>query len=209
MAPAVQGSLTVDEALRQVLAGSGLEAAAQGETLVVRQSPAPPGQEAMTLPAVQVTADVERSYRVSSTSTATRTDTPILETPFAVQVVPQELLRDQQVVRLEDALNNVSGVSYLGSAAGREASFSLRGFGDQFGNSTPILYDGYRLYGIFQAIPDIALLQQVEVLKGPSSILFGQIEPGGVINLVSKQPLAHPFYEAELQVGSREFSALA
>ena len=205
MAPAVQGSLTVDEALRQVLAGSGLEAVAQGETLVVRQSPAPPGQEAMTLPAVQVTADVERSYRVSSTSTATRTDTPILETPFAVQVVPQELLRDQQVVRLEDALNNVSGVSYLGSAAGREASFSLRGFGDQFGNSAPILYDGYRLYGIFQAIPDIALLQQVEVLKGPSSILFGQIEPGGVINLVSKQPLAHPFYEAELQVGSREF----
>lgn len=153
---------------------------------------------------VVVTGDRAPSYRVPNASTATGTDTPILETPFSIQVVPQDVIRDQQVIRIEDALTNVSGVTFAGTNGGREASFNLRGFGEQTTNSVPVLRDGYRLYGSFQAVPEIANLQQIEVLKGPASILYGQIEPGGIINLVSKKPLASPFYEAELQVGSRE-----
>ncbi len=153
-----------------------------------------------------VTAEQEaEGYRVPNASTATGTDTPILETPFSVQVVPQEVIRDQQATEIQEVLSNVSGVTYLGSNAGREAIFSIRGFGNVFATAVPVLRDGYRLYGEFQAIPELANLQQVEVLKGPASILYGQIEPGGIINLVSKKPLAEPFYEAELQVGSREF----
>ena len=79
----------------------------------------------------------------------------------------------------------------------------MRGFGSQLSDSIPTLRDGYRLYGSFQAIPEIANLQQIEVLKGPASILYGQIDPGGIINLISKRLLANPFYEAELQIGSR------
>ncbi|MFB2833765.1 TonB-dependent siderophore receptor [Floridanema evergladense] len=154
---------------------------------------------------IVVTRAIQRAYIVPNASTATGTDTPILETPFSVQVIPQEIIRDQQVTRIEDALTNISGVTFAGSNGGREASFSIRGFGNQFANGAPVLRDGYRIYGSFQAIPELANLQQVEVLKGPSSILYGQIEPGGVINLVSKRPLAQPFHEAELQVGSREF----
>ncbi|MFM2313214.1 MAG: hypothetical protein RLZZ04_2490 [Cyanobacteriota bacterium] len=150
---------------------------------------------------VIATGEGEENYNVPN---ATGTDTPIIETPFSVQVVPQEVIRDQQTVRIEDALNNISGVSAAGGDAGRQAAFNVRGFGNP-DSGTPVLRDGYRLYGSFQAIPEIANLQQVEVLKGPSSILYGQIQPGGVINLASKQPLDQDFTEVELQVGNREF----
>jgi iron complex outermembrane receptor protein len=166
-----------------------------------------PEPEAQTEEPLELTVTAEQEaegYRVPNASTATGTDTPILETPFSVQVVPQEVIRDQQATEIQEVLSNVSGVTYLGSDAGREAIFNIRGFGNAFSANVPVLRDGYRLYGDFQAIPELANLEQVEVLKGPASILYGQIEPGGIINLVSKKPLAEPFYEAELQVGSRE-----
>ena len=153
---------------------------------------------------IVATGDLTPNYRVPNASTATGTDTPILETPFSVQVVPKEVIRDQQATRIEEVLRNVSGVNTTGSDAGRQANFNIRGFGGNFGARTPLLRDGFRVYGSFQSIPEVGNLEQVEVLKGPSSILYGAIEPGGIINLVSKKPLAKPFYELELQAGSRD-----
>ncbi|MEH2243282.1 TonB-dependent receptor plug domain-containing protein [Nostoc sp.] len=139
------------------------------------------------------------TYRVPNASTATGTDTPIRDIPFSIQVVPQEIIRDQQVTRTEEALRNVSGVTYQGSASNRAgADFSIRGFTD-----ATILRDGFRRYGVVQAPLEVANLERIEVLKGPASILYGTIEPGGLINAVSKQPLSRPFYETEVQVGSR------
>jgi len=151
-----------------------------------------------------VTGEGQQRYRVPNTSTATGTDTFILETPFSVQVVPQDVLRDQQVTRIEDAVSNVSSVVSLGDVGGRGSAFNIRGFGT-ITNPVPLMRDGYRIYNNFQSIPEIFNLERVEVLKGPASILYGQAEPGGVINLISKQPLARPFYEAELQIGNRNF----
>ncbi|MEH2274539.1 MAG: TonB-dependent receptor plug domain-containing protein [Nostoc sp.] len=140
-------------------------------------------------------------YRVPNASTATGTDTPIRDIPFSIQVVPQEIIRDQQVTRIEEALRNVSGVTYQGSASNRSgANFTIRGFTD-----APILRDGFRRYGVVEAPLEVANLERIEVLKGPASILYGAIEPGGLINAVSKQPLSQPFYETELQVGSQGF----
>ncbi|MGQ0593715.1 MAG: TonB-dependent receptor plug domain-containing protein, partial [Gammaproteobacteria bacterium] len=70
------------------------------------------GEEVTTLPEMTVTGEgwEETSYTVPNATTATKTDTPIMETPFSVQVVPQQVLQDQQVFRLEKALQNVSGV---------------------------------------------------------------------------------------------------
>ncbi|MDF5707818.1 MAG: TonB-dependent siderophore receptor [Nostoc sp. S4] len=138
-------------------------------------------------------------YRVPNASTATGTDTPIRDIPFSIQVVPQEIIRDQQVTRTEEALRNVSGITYQGSASNRSgANFTIRGFTD-----APILRDGFRRYGVVQAPLEVANLERIEVLKGPASILYGAIEPGGLINAVSKQPLSQSFYETELQVGSQ------
>ncbi len=142
----------------------------------------------------------EEGYRVPDASTATRTDTPLRDIPQSIQVVPEQVIEDQQVTELEEALRNVSGVTYNGDVGGRGDEFSIRGF-----ENAPVLRDGFRRYGAFESFPEITNLERVEVLKGPASILYGDIQPGGLINLVSKKPLAEPFYEAELQVGNRGF----
>lgn len=149
---------------------------------------------------ILVTGERETGYSVPNASTATRTDTPLRDIPQSIQVIPQQVIEDQQVIRLEEALRNTSGVTFSGTVGGRGSEFSIRGFED-----APVLRDGFRRYGSFQSFPEVANLERIEVLKGPASILYGEIQPGGLINLVSKKPLAEPFYEAELQVGNRSF----
>lgn len=149
---------------------------------------------------IVVTGEQELGYSVPNASTATRTDTPLRDIPQSIQVVPQQVIRDQQVTRLEEALRNVSGVIFRGDVQGRGEEFTIRGF-----DNVPILRDGFRRYGSFENFPEVANLDRIEVLKGPASILYGEIQPGGLINLVSKKPLAEPFYEAELQVGNWGF----
>jgi iron complex outermembrane receptor protein len=147
---------------------------------------------------VVVTGEQEEDYVVSSTSTATRTDTAILDIPGSVQVIPRQVLEDQQVVRLDEALSNVSGVSRGTSFSGTTLDFNIRGF------DAPTLRNGFREFGGFSgASPTVNNLERVEVLKGPASILYGEIQPGGIINLVPEQLLSEPFYQLELDVGNR------
>jgi len=129
---------------------------------------------------IVVTGEQETGYSAPDATTATRTDTPIRDIPASLQVVPEQVIEDQQVIRLEEALRNVSGVTFSGDVGGRGREFNIRGFED-----APVLRDGFRRYGSFQSFPEVANLERVEVLKGPASILYGEIQPGGLINLVS------------------------
>ena len=151
-------------------------------------------------------AEDENDYYVPDASTATRTDTPVRDVPQSIQVVPQKVLEDQQVTSLDEALRNVSGV-VGGTTEGGSFRFSIRGF-----ERASILRDGFNISASdnlarsgFQNLSEIANLERIEVLKGPASILYGEVNPGGVINLVSKKPLAEPFYEAELELGNHNF----
>lgn len=146
-------------------------------------------------------APQENNYFVPSASTATRTDTAILDTPQSIQVVPQEVLRDQQVIRVDEALRNVSNVIGQLSPFGASTSLTIRGFTSDNFTGGPILRDGFRVNDNLGS-QEIANVERVEVLKGPSSVLYGQNDPGGIINLVTKRPLFEPFYEVSLQVGS-------
>jgi iron complex outermembrane recepter protein len=143
-------------------------------------------------------------YRVPNASTATRTDTPVRDIPQSIQVVPQQVLRDQQATRLEDALRNVPGVTPSFSYAGAlTCCYTIRGFEvSQSGNN--FLRDGLPdgAAGGFVELPNI---EQVEVLKGPASVLFGLGSPGGAINLVTKRPLREPFYAIDATVGNYSF----
>ncbi|AFY49091.1 TonB-dependent siderophore receptor [Nostoc sp. PCC 7524] len=146
-----------------------------------------------------VTGQQDR-YRVPNASTGTRTDTPIRDIPQTIQVVPEEVIRDQKVTRLRDALLNVGGVLQDGGFAGTADQIGIRGFfgGGLFGGG--ILVDGFK--DGRSGIRETANVERIEVLKGPASVLYGGVEPGGVINLVTKQPLREPFFNAELSVGS-------
>ncbi|MEN9520152.1 MAG: hypothetical protein RLZZ381_2740 [Cyanobacteriota bacterium] len=141
------------------------------------------------------------NYYVPEASSATRTDTPIRDIPQSIQVIPQDILEDQQVIRLDEAISNISGTNLGSSFANTSLTFNIRGF-----ENTPALLDGFRQYGYYElSSPETANLEQVEILKGPASIAYGDVQPGGIINLVSKKPLKTPTYEAELSVGNREF----
>jgi iron complex outermembrane recepter protein len=152
---------------------------------------------------INVIGGLRDTYRKPNAASVTGTNTPIIETPFSVQVIPQAIIRDKQSRDLKDAISNVSGVTYNGDVQSRSGqTFSIRGF-----SGVPTLRDGFRQFGTgegqTQPASEIANLEAVEVLKGPASILYGAIEPGGLINLVSKKPLSTPFYEVEVQGGSR------
>ncbi|MBW4549537.1 MAG: TonB-dependent siderophore receptor [Aphanocapsa sp. GSE-SYN-MK-11-07L] len=149
---------------------------------------------------IVVTGQGEDNYFVPDATTATKTDTPLRDIPQSIQVIPRQVIEDQQAIRPEEVFRNVSGVSASGAGEGGGLSVNIRGF-----DGAPVLLDGFRQFGVvgLQNTQETANLERIEVLKGPSSILYGEIQPGGLINLVSKQPLADPFYGAELQVGSR------
>ncbi len=142
-------------------------------------------------------------YRVIDATTATRTDTQLRDIPQSIQVVPEQVLKDQQVIRLNDAVRNVSGVNSGDSFGSTKDGFVIRGFSSNFGGN--ILTNGLGSNGFANGLNEIANLERVEVLKGPASILYGNLEPGGVINLVTKKPLFEPFYSAELQLGNNSF----
>ena len=141
----------------------------------------------------------ETGYAIPETADVTRTNIPILNTPRSIQVVPEQVIEDQQVIRLEEALRNVSNVFQENTGGDRTERFTIRGF-----RTTNVLRDGFRQFG--QAgFAETANLERIEVLKGPASILYGNTEPGGTINLVTKKPLSEPFVEPTLQVGSYDF----
>ena len=148
---------------------------------------------------IVVTGEEGSRYVSPNATTGTRTNTPLRDIPQSIQVIPREVLDDQQVIRLEDALRNVSGVTPSGNDP-RGARFNLRGF-----NDATVLRDGFRLSGTnSNLVPqDLSNIEQIEVLKGPAAIVFGAVEPGGAINLVTKQPLSEPFYEVGLRAGNR------
>lgn len=120
-------------------------------------------------------------------STATRTDQSLMEVAQSVQVIGPTVLDDLQVRNLDEALSLVSGIAQAPTRAGTYDAFVRRGF---TGNSAGgLLRNGVRS---FQARNFSATTERIEVLKGPASTLYGIQEPGGIINVVSKVPLARP-----------------
>lgn len=142
--------------------------------------------EPATLPATQVSADsidIEHGYSATSASTASKSDVPLKEEAQSVIVVTPQTISDYGVQSLDDAMKFVSGVSQGNTLGNTKDSLVKRGFGTNDDGS--ILRDGVRsvVSHNFSATTD-----RVEVLKGPASLLYGAMEPGGVINVISKQP---------------------
>ncbi|MDR6677362.1 iron complex outermembrane receptor protein [Pseudomonas psychrotolerans] len=127
--------------------------------------------------------DADTGYRASEASTASKSAVPLKEEAQSVQVVTPQTLDDFEVRSLDDAMQFVSGVTQSNTLAGTKDAFVKRGFGTNADGS--IFRDGVRssLSHNFDAT-----VERVEVLKGPASLLYGALEPGGLINVVSKQP---------------------
>jgi len=121
-----------------------------------------------------------------------RGDVPLQELPQNIAVLPAKLLSDANITRLDAALEMVSGVEHQNNFGGLWDAFAVRGFvGD------PNVPSGYLLNGFssgrgFGGPRDASNIDHIEVLKGPTSALFGRGEPGGTINVITKKPLFAP-----------------
>jgi len=198
----LQGEYTVRAGLRELLGGTGLQARfADAETVTLVRADADD-----ELDAIRVEAETESAagpvvgYKARRSATATRTDAAIQDTPASVQVVPREVIEDQQAFELREVLQNISGVTAAEGSTLIEARESVftRGF-----RSRAIYYDGFRV----DSLPtlDLANIERVEVLKGPASIVAGQIEPGGLVNLVPKRPGRESATRLGLEIGEFSF----
>ncbi|MGV0026873.1 TonB-dependent siderophore receptor [Phormidesmis priestleyi] len=151
---------------------------------------------------ITVTGNQTPTYRAPNANTATKTDTLIRDVPASIQVIPRQLIEDQNVQRIQDAVQNVSGVTKQGNFGGTDSgSFILRGF---FNEGAENLRNGFRDNDFYSSV-DIGNIERIEVLKGPASVLFGRVEPGGIINVITKQPLNTPYYSASFTAGNYAF----
>ncbi|HEY0287060.1 MAG TPA: TonB-dependent siderophore receptor [Pseudomonas sp.] len=123
------------------------------------------------------------SYQARRASVATRTNTPLVETPATVNVVTNRVIEDRQPNSLDEAINAVSGVKQGNTLGGTQDAIQKRGFGTNRDNS--IMRDGMQSV---QARNFTPTTERIEVLKGPASMLYGVQDPGGVINVVTKKP---------------------
>ncbi|HDC4413270.1 TPA: TonB-dependent siderophore receptor [Enterobacter cloacae] len=141
-----------------------------GETLTVTADP-------------HAVAEATTGYQPLNTSTATLTNMPMLDIPQVVNTVSDKVLEDQHATSLDEALYNVSNVVQTNTLGGTQDAFVRRGFGANRDGS--IMTNGLRT-----VLPRSfnAATERVEVLKGPASTLYGILDPGGLINVVTKRP---------------------
>lgn len=151
-----------------------------------------------TLQAVNVTGSViGNHYDADTSSVGAKIPTALRDIPQTVVVVNRDLLDAQGVTSFQDALRNVPGITIGGAEGGQIGNnINLRGFTAR----TDIYLDGFRDPG--QYYRDTFDLSAIEVLKGPSSMLFGRGSTGGVINQVSKEPELKSFGEVSATVGT-------
>jgi iron complex outermembrane receptor protein len=187
-APAVDGQLSAEQALQRLLSGSGLTfRRIDGHTMALEPLPT---EGALNLGATTITSQMDQStsYQPPPISSVMRASTPLQETPQTVNVVPAQVIRDQAPRNLDDALANVSGITQGNTLGSTQDSVMTRGFGDNRNGS--IMRDGMP---VVQGRGMNATVDRVEVLKGPASLLYGIQDPGGVVNMVSKQPELDPY----------------
>ncbi len=204
-APNVSGSLTVDDALRRLLAGTGVEFRRTGRN--VSLSRPEPGDTAQLEPIrvqgrLDGTTEGTGSYTTRSMSTATGLDLSLRETPQSVTVLTRQRMNDEGLVTISDAIAATPGL-VLNKRAGERHSFYARGF--QIGNIT---YDGLptsldnSYYGSEILLSDLAAYDRVEVVRGAAGLMSGAGNPSAAVNLVRKRPTKETQISLTGNVGS-------
>jgi len=154
------------------------------------------GEEVLVLSEFQVSTTADKGYRAGNSISATRIDTPIKDLPFAISAFTQQFITDIGARDLWDVVQYAPSVT----SAGREFNagnsvYTIRGF-DQAPQ-----HNGF----VSEAYVDTVSVDRVEVVKGPSSVLYGQVAPGGTVNYITKRAGAKPFAVWNGQAGSYGF----
>lgn len=173
-------------------AASGTDAPAEREA--TEALPEAPDKVPAVRSSVTVSAPPE-GYAASATTTATKTETPLKEIPQSLTVIPRQLIQDQAMTTVADALRYVPGVS-MHQGEGNRDQVVLRGNS----SSADFFLDGVR--DDVQYFRDLYNLERVEALRGPNAMIFGRGGGGGVVNRVTKTAGFTSLREADVQAGS-------
>ncbi|WP_445491423.1 TonB-dependent siderophore receptor [Rhodopseudomonas sp. RCAM05734] len=160
---------------------SASRAAARRQTRNIEAAEPTPTERAIAAAAAKYEQIL--GYRAMPSATTLRGVTSPLDAAQTVNVVPEQVIKDQLPRNLDDALVNISGVTQANTLGGSMDAVMRRGFGDNRDGS--IMRNGMPLV---QSRSLNAAVESVEVLKGPASMLYGVIDPGGVVNTISKRP---------------------
>lgn len=171
-----------------------------------------------TLPTVKVDATAPlteqtatgpvKGYVAKRSATATKTDTPIVETPQSISVVTQDFIKAIGAKRIAETLGYVPGINNL--AWGNDSRYdwlTIRGFTTfNFNHIDGVKQDSNGGFAVFKQDP--YLFERVESIRGPASVLFGNASPGGIINAVSKRPQDNAANEVGVELGDREYKTV-
>ena len=202
-APTVSGRMTPQDALRRLLAGTGITWRFTDPTTLVLSRESNSGDGPARLEPITVDAvlpgTLTDNYAAPDNFASTRTDTPTIDTPQSTQAITRQALEDAGATTVADAYDYLAGITQAANAGGL--------FGDRY-LARGFFADNILINGNRSGRPttlDTANVERVEALRGPTATLFGRADPGGLVNIVTKQPLAEPFYEVDLQGGSGFF----
>jgi len=146
-------------------------------------TPAQPTPSERAAAAAAALNEAKLGYRAMPSSTTLRTGASPLDTSQSVNIVPEQVIKDQLPRNIDDALVNISGITQTNTLAGTQDAVIRRGFGDNRDGS--IMRNGMPLVQGRSLNPAV---ESVEVLKGPASLLYGIMDPGGIVNTISKRP---------------------
>ena len=184
----VSGSYSTEQALQKILQGSAITyRTINSHTLAINDGSKPPPQQhnnnkATRLDSLHIVGSIPERYHATSASSVTGIEAELIDTPRSIQVINEQTLLDQQAQDLSEALRNVSGIQTRNISGGTTNAFVLRGI-----EVTNIYQDGVQVSQNSQR-PPLSNIESVEVVKGANSLLVGQSQPGGVINIVTKKP---------------------
>jgi len=177
---------------------------APGQESVTQGAAPPPSTaavpESVPLTAIDVQGRRQSDLKIPESSFGRFPENLVKDIPQSLTIVPLELMRQQADFSLRDALRNVTGISLVAGEGGLQGdNLTLRGFPAK----NDLFLDGIRDFGSYTR--DIFNLEAVEVLKGPSSVMFGRGSTGGIINQISKVPTLQPYYNAASTLGTGLF----
>ncbi|MBL8265453.1 TonB-dependent receptor plug domain-containing protein, partial [Steroidobacter sp.] len=210
--PGVRGHMSARGALSTLLTDTGLTFEIDGRSVRIFKAPrqGPTRASPNTQPLQQATVEElvvlgvdPRRYDIAASDTLTGFPLSFLDSPRSVEIIPEQVLLDQKALDLAEALQNVTAVTFSDGFGGTNDDFLVRGF-----RRNSVYRDGFRRGSIFRI--NTVNVDRIEIIKGPASIAFGQLPPGGVVNVVTKKPLleARTIVEGRLASHDTRFALL-
>ncbi len=180
------------------LTGLNLSAQTTAAAPVAPVASADRDTETVKLDAFTVNASADKGYRPGNSVSATRIETPIADLPFSISAFTEQFIQDTGATDLFDVVRYAAGVnSFAREFQGGNAQYTIRGF------SQSVMHDGFGAGDIYV---DTLNVERVEVVKGPASLLYGQIQPGGIVNYITKTPHDAAFSKIGLTYGSYDYA---